>query len=180
MEKTTILLAAILFIVSGCKTAPKKPTETISNEAVVEQNNKQNDGKISTDSSLMLHFRPHVDTIPIDSILFINETCLIEVWPEPQHFEDEASEEAKNYFIIMDDFAWYTAETRERFEKMGIKSVSSPKRYLSFMLSNNERVVLDTKEKSIGALLYKKGHLPIMISLPDNNMEDVHEYLRKQ
>jgi hypothetical protein len=56
--------------------------------------------------------------MPIDSILFINETCR----PEPQHFEDEASEETKNHFIIMDDFAWYTAETRERFEKMEIPS----------------------------------------------------------
>jgi len=128
-------------------------------------------------------YQPYTDIIHANNILDINETCLIEIWPEPIQFDDEESEEAEDYFTAMDDFAWYIAETRTRFEEMGIKSVIAEKQYLSFTLANNEKIIVDTRKEqngvSVSTLLYKKGHIPIIISIVGQDMDSINNYLQR-
>ena len=155
MKKTIQVLASLIFILStSCGQQQSGATK-------VEQSNDET-----------------------DSISVIKETCLIEILPEARHFDDEDSEEAQNYYVAMDDWYFYMAETKERFEKTGIRSVVAEKRYLSFTLADNEKFIVDTEEKRndapVSALLYKKGHIPITIDIIDNDMETINEYLKEQ
>jgi hypothetical protein len=69
---------------------------------------------------------------------------------------------------------------------MGRQSVDAQKRYLSFTLYDGEKIIVDTKKKQNGnvlpssALLYRKGYIPIMISISgesEEGMEWVDSYL---
>ena len=126
---------------------------------------------------------PYTNEIPADSIQAIKETCLIVLSFEQQHFDDEESEEAQAYFTIADDWLYYTSETITRFKEMGIKDIIHKKRYLSFMLYDGEKIIIDTKEKQNGtvyaALLYRKGYIPIMIDIvgSDEETEHIESYL---
>ena len=170
MEKATLIIVILIaFIASGCG-------QTKNNqENEIEQNNGEKLPFSATDSQ----------SCTKDTILCINKTCLIEILPDEQHFDDENSEEAQDYYTAMDDWSWYIVQTRERFEKMGIKSIATDKRYLSFILANNEKMIIDTKKEyngeRVNALLYKKGHAPIIIHIiyGDNDENIINEYLNK-
>jgi len=174
------ILSISVLIMIGCGQTTNKQTETVNDEEIViEQNTEKSASYLPY---LITNFQPYNNTIHADSILFINETCLIEVWPEGQDFEDENSEEAQDYYTAMDDWCWYIAETREKFKKMGIKSVVA-KRYLSFTLTDNKKILVDTKKEqngeSVSALLYKKGHIPMFIWTADHDLESITDYLQK-
>ncbi|GAB6007808.1 hypothetical protein [Dysgonomonas reticulitermitis] len=120
------------------------------------------------------------NSIP-DSIQVINETCLILIFPETRHFEDEDSDEAQEYFAVNDDFGWYAAEISGNFEKLGISTNQAEKRYLSFVIDNGENQIIDTKAKDVfGALLYKKGKAPISIYLVLSDWKIVADYLQME
>lgn len=99
----------------------------------------------------------------------ITETRLIIFSPETKTFADENSKEAENYFIAMDDWNWYSHELSENFEKMGIKTQYLKKRFLKLNIENNEKIIIDTKNKlnnyKAQALLYVKGKRPLIIHL---------------
>ena len=186
MKKLIIILSAITLMAGNCGQVTKKQADTANSEVAIEQNDEiveQNFKNNATYSPFLItDYQPYSNTIHTDSILFINETCLIEVWPDRPEFDDEDSEEAQEYYESMDDWYWYIAETRERFEKMGIKSVVA-KRYLSFTLSNGEKIIVDTKKEQNGelvsALLYKQGHIPMLVYIDNHNMEIIEDYLQK-
>jgi len=162
MKKAAIILSVIALIAVGRRQATEKQAETATNEVASKQDKVESPFSITD-------FQPYTDTIPTDSILSIKETCLIEISPEIEHFDDEDSEEAQNYFTAMDDWIWYTFQTSEQFKKIGIETVVAEKRYLSFTLANNEKIIVDTRKeqngKTVNALLYKKGHIPILIHI---------------
>ena len=113
-----------------------------------------------------------------DNTQTVNETCLIFVCPEEQNFEDENSEEAERYFTIVDDFVFYSSETAMRFKEAGINCIAAEKRYLSFILDNNEKYIVDTKKQgNFDALLYKKGQTPILVDIVVNDFESIADYL---
>jgi hypothetical protein len=116
-----------------------------------------------------------------DSIQTVTETCLILICPEEQHFADEDSKEAQDYFTVADDFGWYAAETGSNFNKLGIGSGCAEKRYLSFAIDNNENQLIDTKARDIfGAYLYKKGKAPIPVNIVSNDWETIANYLQME
>ncbi|UQB69416.1 hypothetical protein [Epilithonimonas zeae] len=114
----------------------------------------------------------------------ISETRLIIFDIETKTFADENSPEAETYFTVMDDWGYYSLELNESFEKLGIKTHYMKKRFLNLDLPNHKSITIDTKSKINGdnvlALLYKKGKMPIIISLifGDNNLDEVKEYLK--
>jgi len=113
----------------------------------------------------------------------ISETRLIILSPETKTFADENSEEADAYFTAMDDWNFYSLELNESFEKLGVKTHYMKKRFLGLDLPNHKSITIDTKSKINGynalALLYKKGKMPIIVSLifGDNNLDKVKEFL---
>lgn len=114
----------------------------------------------------------------------ISETRLIIFAPELKTFKDKNSPEADAYFTAMDDWNFYSLELDESFEKLGVKTHYMKKRFLSFDVPNHKSITIDTKSKINGdnvlALLYKKGKMPIIISLifGDNNLDEMKEYLK--
>ncbi|MDP9955573.1 hypothetical protein J2X97_001210 [Epilithonimonas hungarica] len=113
----------------------------------------------------------------------ISETRLIILSPETKTFADENSEEAEAYFTAMDDWNFYSLELNESFEKLGVKTHYMKKRFLGLDLPNHKSITIDTKSKINGynalAFLYKKGRMPIIVSLifSDNDLDEVKEYL---
>jgi len=119
--------------------------------------------------------------IPSDSIQVINETCLVLKCPEEQHFDDENSEEAQNYFTVLDDFVFYSSTINSCFGKLDIHFIKVEKRYLSFALNNGKNHIIDTKEQSIWeAFLYKKGEKPISVDVFNSDWKAVAEYLQME
>jgi len=98
--------------------------------------------------------------IPAENIQSINETCLIFIAPEESY----------------EEWMWYEDDRKKEFAEMGISSVSAQKRYLSFTLFDGDKITIDTKSKQNGAacsaLLYRKGYIPIMISISGDSEED--------
>jgi hypothetical protein len=139
------------------------------------------DGERGEPRLQITNFRPHSDAIPADSIQPVTETCLVEMMPETRYFEDEESEEAEAYFTSMDDRAYYSWQTRRRFERMGVKSVLARKRYLSFEIDGGEKIIVDTRDEQNGhhvdALLYKRGRIPMLIDIVINDMDSINAYL---
>ncbi|MDR0833531.1 MAG: hypothetical protein LBN93_05010 [Candidatus Symbiothrix sp.] len=115
-----------------------------------------------------------------NDIYDVKSTVLI-LPPFPEKtFEDENSEEAEAYFAMADDFGWYTAETSQHFQETGVKTETThDKRYVRFQLDNGKQVIVDTKRNDAwGALLYKKGKLPIKIDIVTNDLETAKKYLK--
>lgn len=114
----------------------------------------------------------------------ISETRLIIFDTETKTFADENSEDAEAYFTAMDDWGFYSLELNESFEKLGVKTHYMKKRFLSLDLSNQKSITIDTQSKINGdnvlALLYKKGKMPIIVSLifNDNDLHEVKDYLK--
>jgi len=113
----------------------------------------------------------------------ISETSLIIFAPEIKTFADENSKEADDYFTAMDDWNFYSLELDESFEKLGVKTHYMKKRFLKLDLPNQKNVI-DTKFKINGhnalALLYKKGKMPIIVSLifNDNDLDEIKNFLK--
>jgi len=106
--------------------------------------------------------------IPAKEIQAINETCLIFIMPEN----------------LYEEWAWYEDDRKKEFAAMGIQAVDAQKRYLSFALYDNDKIIVDTKKEQNGkiccALLYRKGYIPIMISISgesEEGMEHIATYL---
>ncbi|WP_312765878.1 hypothetical protein [Epilithonimonas sp.] len=114
----------------------------------------------------------------------ISETRLIIFAPELKTFADENSTEADTYFKAMDDWNFYSLELDESFERLRVKTHYMKKRFLSLDLPNQKNITIDTQSKINGhkvlALLYKKGKMPIIISLifNDNNLDEIKKYLK--
>jgi PBP1b-binding outer membrane lipoprotein LpoB len=116
-----------------------------------------------------------------EDIYDVKSTVLIfPPFPE-KTFEDENSEEAEGYFAMADDFSWYTAETSQHFEALGVKvETTNEKRYVRFQLENGKQVTVDMhREETWSALLYKKGKLPIKIYIVMNDLDTAEKYLKR-
>jgi hypothetical protein len=94
-----------------------------------------------------------------DNVQYIEETCLIFITPE------NGAEE----------WMWYMDDRKKEFAEKGIQSVDAKEKYLSFKLYDNEQISIDTKKEQNGttytALLYRKGYIPIMISISGESEE---------
>jgi hypothetical protein len=113
-------------------------------------------------------FETNIKKITRFGIQNITETCLIFITPEEEY----------------EEWVWYRNDRKEEYEAKGIRSVDAEKRYLSFALADGEKIVIDTKKKQNGtiysALLYKKGQIPVMISISGESGEGykmIEEYL---
>ena len=116
------------------------------------------------------NFEPETAKIPAKDIQKIKETCLIFTTPNNENGYEE--------------WAWYVDDRTKEFAAMNIQAVDAQKRYLSFTLYDNEEIIIDTKKKQNGtiysALLYRKGYIPIMISISgesEEGMEQIETYL---
>jgi hypothetical protein len=116
-------------------------------------------------------FEPETAEIPAKNIQNIKETCLIFIVPKDGY----------------EEWMWYQDDRKQEYAAMGINAVDAQKRYLSFTLKKKEKIIIDTKKKQNGkfspsALLYRKGYIPIMISISgesEEGMELIEEYLRE-
>ena len=118
-------------------------------------------------SFLINDFQPYSDDMRSDNLLDITETCFIEVYSEEQTIE---------YSEAMDDWFLYIAETKEKFAKMGVKGVVG-KQFLSFIIDNNEKIIVDTKDRDWGIILYKSGKKPLLVDNVPENWKAISEYL---
>jgi hypothetical protein len=117
------------------------------------------------------NFEEETAKISAKDIQAINETCLIFITPENGY----------------EEWVLYRDDREKEYAEKGIHSVDAQKKYLSFTLYDDERVIIDTKKKQNGtispsALLYRKGYIPIMISISgesDEGNEMIEEYLRE-
>ena len=127
------------------------------------------------------NFEEKPEKIAKANIQNITETCLILIAPEQNEEPDEEYDEVM-------EWSMYAYDRQEEYEAKGIKSVNAGKRYLSFALADGEKIVIDTKKEQNGqnipptVLLYKKGQIPILLSITgesDEGKEMVEKYLRK-
>ncbi len=93
----------------------------------------------------VINFPEENRVIPADSIQHVERACLIEMGPQTREFEDEESEDTREYFAAIDGWAHYGAKTRRMVEAEGVESVSVEKRYLSFDVVNGDILIVDTK-----------------------------------
>ena len=110
------------------------------------------------------------DKIPAKNIQEIKETCLIFIAPESDY----------------EEWVWYMDDRKTQYAKKGIPSVDAQKRYLSFTLYDNEKIIIDTKKQQNSteytALLYRNSYIPIMISIlgsDEDETEYIEEYFRE-
>ena len=126
------------------------------------------------------NFETDTEEINSDQILHINKTCLLITLFDTE--EDENSEKSADYYIAMEDWHFFIAETTAKFKEMGVEAIHIPqgKQYVSFALANAENVVIDIRKKQNGmewaALLYRKGCIPIMYR--DGYEEHFEKYLK--
>jgi hypothetical protein len=117
------------------------------------------------------NFENETAQIPAKDIHAITETCLIFITPEDGY----------------EEWMWYQDDRKKEYAEKGIQSIDAEKRYLSFMLYDGEKITVDTKQKQNGTippstLLYKKGYIPIMISISgesEEGMEQIKWYLEE-
>ena len=117
------------------------------------------------------NFETNIAQIDQSKIQDITETCLIFITPK------------NNY----EEWVWYRNDREEEYSAKGIPSIDAKKQYLSFELIGGEGIIINTKKEQNGkfppsALLYKKGQIPIMISISgesDDGNEMIEEYLRE-
>jgi len=117
------------------------------------------------------NFEPETANISAKDIQAIKETCLIFIIPENAY----------------EEWMWYQDDRKKEYETKVIPSVDAQKRYLSFTLYDGEKIIVDTKKKQNSiippsALLYRKGYIPIMISISgesEEGTEQIKAYLSK-
>jgi len=156
MKKTILILSTLVFIASGC-------------------GNKKQQQEQTTEETLysVRDFQVKSDKISKKDIFEIDETCLIVLLhPNFENLEEE----------FQSDWAHYAAETNVRFrDELGVSNVATEKNYISFMLNNGVKFIVDAKkireEKYFDALLYKKGEIPIFVNIVDNDMKVISDYL---
>jgi hypothetical protein len=118
------------------------------------------------------NFESETGTILASDIQEIKETCLIFIIPDEE---------------VDEEWIWYADDRKKEYEAMGIQSVDVKKRYLSFTLYDGEKFIIDTTKDQNGtsysALLYRRGYIPVMISISGNSEEDmemIEEYLTSE
>ncbi|AUT97786.1 hypothetical protein OGV94_17990 [Citrobacter sp. Ce006] len=79
------------------------------------------------------------------------------------------------------DHAYYVAQTMESLEKYKLQIVDTEKRYLVFPLDNGLKITVDMQKGNDGlpidSLLYRPGHVPIIIDLTDSELVAARFYL---
>lgn len=119
-----------------------------------------------------------------NEIEIVNTSKFIIFSPELKEFKDENSIEAENYFTTMDDWNFYSYELKHYFDTLKIETLYTKKRYISFVIENGEKIILDTKNKinnyKTQCLLYKTGKRPIIVYLPstEEDQDNVQNYLK--
>jgi len=126
------------------------------------------------------NFETSTENITKSDIQNIKETCLIIIRPAFDSSSEDAGE-------IAADWDYYANETSKRYEEAGIKTEYAKKQYLRFTIADNEKIMIDTKKDQNGkippsALLYRKGYIPIMISISGESDEGnklIEKYLHQ-
>ena len=147
-----------------------------------------NDGKILKGVSVKNNLQVVSFTAPKqdkpNEIEIVNTSKFIIFSPELKEFKDENSIEAENYFTTMDDWNFYSYELKHYFDTLKIETLYTKKRYISFVIENGEKIILDTKNKinnyKTQCLLYKTGKRPIIVYLPstEEDQDNVQNYLK--
>ena len=100
--------------------------------------------------------------------------------------------ETRLIFIVPKDgyeeWIWYQDDRKQEYAAKDIQSVDAQKRYLSFTLYDGEKIIIDTKKEQNSkfppsALLYRKGYIPIMISISgesEEGMEEIENYINRE
>jgi len=115
--------------------------------------------------------------------LKITETYLVVFTPLELEFKDEYATKGNEYLTMIEDWSYFISHTKAEIKEMGVKTINTDKRYISFPANNRENIVVDTTTnqngKSFSAILYKKGSLPIMIftKWADNDSQMISDYL---
>lgn len=120
-----------------------------------------------------------------DDTFELDQTELVLIQPVIQTFTDENSQQAMDFSTMMDDWSHYASEITRSFEALQVRVVSTDKRYLIFTLGENQRMIFDSRQTpstpdeavSWQALLYRKGQVPKLIDITDNNMAEAKAYL---
>lgn len=115
----------------------------------------------------------------------MQQTELVLIQPELKTFADENSEAAMDYSTVMDDWSYYVSEASQRFAALHVKVVNTDKRYLTFTLDKDQRMIFDSQkpqpdsedEGGWGAYLYRQGQPPIAVDITDSDMAEAKAYL---
>lgn len=82
---------------------------------------------------------------------------------------------------ISADNAYYMAHTMEALEKYKLQILNTEKRYLVFPLDNGLKITIDMQKGNDGspidALLYRPGHIPMILDLTDSEQVAASFYL---
>jgi hypothetical protein len=107
---------------------------------------------------------------PKDRVRVIDKTCLIFI-PNYEYEKSKRERPAADEFEDTGDDGFYRGNAIGQFRSLGIESfidigVEEKERYLSFVLDNGERHVIDLKDgKYREGLLYKKGKKPVEVGI---------------
>jgi hypothetical protein len=118
------------------------------------------------------NFEKNIEKIAKSDIQNITETCLIFIPPQDAD--------------VYAEWVWYEDDRKQEYAAKNIQSVRAQKRYLRFTIADNEKIVIDTKKNQNGkippsALLYRKGYIPILISISgesDEGYKEIEKYLK--
>lgn len=129
---------------------------------------------------------PGKDKIPND-VLELKDTTLVLIEPPQQKFRDKNSAAAQDYGTAMDDWSFYAAELTRYFSALKVPVLSDQRHRFVITLNNGQRRIFDanhiqTEEDDVswGAVLYRKGHLPIVLDITDSEPADAKRYLGLQ
>jgi len=126
------------------------------------------------------NFETNTEKIVESNIQNIKDDCLIFITPEQ-------SADADDEYDPVIEWQNYAYDRKEQYEAKGIKSVDAEKRYLRFLISDDERIVIDTQKGQNGQnippslLLYRKGRIPILLCISgesDEGNKMIEEYLQ--
>jgi len=125
------------------------------------------------------NFEKNTEKISQSDIQNIKETCLILITPKPTASEND------EYDPVI-EWQNYAYDRKEQYKAMGIEAIDAEKRYLRFLIADDEKIVIDTQKEQNGkimptVLLYRKGYIPIMLSITgesDEGNKMIEEYLR--
>ena len=125
------------------------------------------------------NFEKNTEKISQSDIQNIKETCLILITPK------QTASENDEYDPVI-EWQNYAYDRKEQYKAMGIEAIDAEKRYLRFLIADDEKIVIDTQKEQNGkimptVLLYRKGYIPIMLSITgesDEGNKMIEEYLR--
>ncbi len=112
-----------------------------------------------------------------ENIQWIGQTCFLIPTPEIIQFTDEENPEAQDWFTVMDDWAWYSAHTREALNEIGLKEISVEKRYLGFRTADMDDIIIDSRSHDVYVFLFKVGHAPVFVDICMPDIPRIKQYL---